>query len=78
MSTLNPDQWQALSPYLDQGLSMTDDERVAWLSSLSEQDPALASQLAALLSEHRLLAQEGFLAVSYTHLDVYKRQGHSS
>src|SRR6202453_3409041 len=61
MSTLNPDQWQALSPYLDQGLSMTDDERVAWLSSLSEQDPALASQLAALLSEHRLLAQEGFL-----------------
>ena len=61
MSTLNPDQWQALSPYLDQGLAMTDDERVAWLSSLGEQDPALASQLAALLSEHRLLAQEGFL-----------------
>jgi serine/threonine-protein kinase len=31
------------------------------LSSLGEQDPALATQLAALLSEHRLLAQEGFL-----------------
>src|ERR1700733_13531540 len=61
MSTLSPDQWQAVSPYLDQALAMTDDERGAWLSSLGEQDPALATQLAALLSEHRLLAQEGFL-----------------
>ena len=61
MSTLSPDQWQAVSPYLDQALAMTDDERGAWLSSLGEQDPALATQLAALLSEQRLLAQEGFL-----------------
>src|ERR1700691_447028 len=61
MSTLSPDQWQAVSPYLDQALGMTDDERGAWLSSLGEQDPALATQLAALLSEHRVLAQEGFL-----------------
>jgi serine/threonine protein kinase len=61
MSTLSPDQWQAVSPYLDQALAMTDDERGAWLSSIGEQDPALATQLAALLSEHRLLAQEGFL-----------------
>src|SRR6202453_5082830 len=61
MSTLSPDQWQALSPYLDQALAMTDDERGAWLSSLGEQDPALAAQLVQLLSEHRLLAQEGFL-----------------
>jgi serine/threonine protein kinase len=61
MSTLSPDQWQALSPYLDQALGMTDDERATWLSSLGEQDPALADQLAALLDEHRMLAQEGFL-----------------
>ena len=61
MSKLSPDQWQALSPYLDRALAMTDDERGAWLSSLGEQDAALASQLAALLSEHRVLAQEGFL-----------------
>jgi len=40
---------------------MTDDARAAWLSSLGEQDPALAAQLGALLDEHRLLAQEGFL-----------------
>jgi serine/threonine protein kinase/tetratricopeptide (TPR) repeat protein len=61
MSTLSPDQWQALSPYLDQALAMTDEERAAWLSLLGEQDPALAAQLGDLLDEHRVLAQEGFL-----------------
>jgi serine/threonine protein kinase len=61
MSTLSPDQWQSLSPYLDRALAMTDEERGEWLSSLGERDPALAAQLAELLSEHRVLAQEGFL-----------------
>lgn len=61
MSTLHPDQWLALSPYLDQALGMTEDARAAWLSSLGEQNPALAAQLAALLDEHSMLAQEGFL-----------------
>jgi serine/threonine protein kinase len=61
MSTLSPDQWQSLSPYLDRALAMTDEERSEWLSSLGERDPALAAQLAELLSEHRVLAQEGFL-----------------
>ncbi len=64
MSTLRPDQWQALSPYLDQALAMTDDERTAWLSSLAERDPALAAQVRTLLDEHRILAQEGFLEKS--------------
>jgi len=61
MSTLSPDQWQALSPYLDRALAMTDDERAAWLCQLGEQDPALAAQLGTLLDEHRVLVQEGFL-----------------
>jgi len=61
MSTLSPDQWQALSPYLDQALAMNDDERAAWLSQLGERDPALATQLGALLDEHRVLSREGFL-----------------
>jgi serine/threonine protein kinase len=61
MSTLSPDEWQVVSPYLDQALAMTDDERAAWLSALGEEDPALAAQLGALLDEHRVLAEEGFL-----------------
>ena len=34
MSNLTPDEWQALSPHLDQALEMTEDERSVWLSSL--------------------------------------------
>jgi eukaryotic-like serine/threonine-protein kinase len=60
-STLHPDQWQALSPHLDQALAMGDDDRIAWLSELAERDPALAAQVRALLNEHLLLAEEGFL-----------------
>jgi len=61
MSTLSPEEWRVVSPYLDQALTMTDEERAAWLRSLAEQNPKLAAQLAALLDEHRVLAQEGFL-----------------
>jgi serine/threonine-protein kinase len=61
MSTLRPDQWQALSPYLDQALTLTEDERTAWLSELAERDPARAAQVRALLDEHRVLAQAAFL-----------------
>jgi eukaryotic-like serine/threonine-protein kinase len=61
MSTFLPEQWQALSPYLDQALAMTNDERAAWLSSLAEENPSLVAQLRALLDEHRVLSQEGFL-----------------
>jgi eukaryotic-like serine/threonine-protein kinase len=61
MPTLSPDDWQAISPYLDQALAMSENERAAWLSSLSEQSPKLAAQLMELLNEHRMLVQEGFL-----------------
>jgi eukaryotic-like serine/threonine-protein kinase len=61
VSTLSPEQWQVLSPYLDQALALTDEERPAWLSELGERDPALATQLRALLNEHRILDREGFL-----------------
>ena len=61
MSTLSPDQWQLLSPYLDQALALDDDERAAWLASLGEKNPELAAQLTSLLDEHRILAQQGFL-----------------
>jgi serine/threonine protein kinase len=61
MRTLSPERWQIISPYLDQALAMTDDAQAVWLSSLGEQNPEIAAELAALLDEHRVLAQEGFL-----------------
>jgi serine/threonine protein kinase len=61
MRTLSPERWQVISPYLDQVLAMTDDAQAVWLSSLRQQNPELAEELAALLDEHRMLAQEGFL-----------------
>jgi serine/threonine-protein kinase len=61
MSALSPDQWQILSPYLDEALGMTDEERSAWLSSLRAQNPGLADQLEALFHEQRTLSEEGFL-----------------
>ncbi len=61
MSTLSPDQWQALSPYLDEALAMTDEERSIWLSALRTQSPGVAEQLQMLLQEHRALSEKGFL-----------------
>jgi serine/threonine protein kinase len=60
MPTL-PNQWQALSPYLDEALAMTDEERSTWLSALHVQRPELAEQLESLLRDHRVLSEEGFL-----------------
>jgi serine/threonine protein kinase/Tol biopolymer transport system component len=64
MLRLSPDEWQALSPHLDEALEMTDDERSIWLSALKIKNPALATQLEILLREHRVLSDEGFLEVS--------------
>src|SRR5260370_5700337 len=64
MSKLSPDQWQALSPHLDQALEMAEEERSTWLSSLQSQNPSLAYQLEILLREHRELSEEGFLEAS--------------
>ena len=61
MSKLSPEQWQALSPYLDRALELADDGLSAWLAALRSENPALASQLEMLLDEHRALNEEGFL-----------------
>src|SRR5437868_12142888 len=61
MSTITPDQWAQASPYLDEALGLSPAERAAWLVSLEEKDPNLASILRVLLDEHELLHQEGFL-----------------
>jgi serine/threonine protein kinase/Tol biopolymer transport system component len=64
MPKFSPDQWQALSPHLDEALEMTGEERSTWLSSLQSQNPTLAYQLEILLREHRELSEEGFLEAS--------------
>src|SRR5580698_10314994 len=61
MPTLRPDDWQEISPYLDQALAMSEDERAVWLRSIGEKNPELAAQLVELLDEHRVLIEEGFL-----------------
>lgn len=61
MSTLKPEHWQEVSPYLDQVLSLPEDERGTWLESLRAERPDLANLLQKLLQEHRALANEQFL-----------------
>jgi serine/threonine protein kinase len=61
MSTLSPGQWQEISPYLEQALSLPEEERSAWLQSFRLERPELAELLQQLLEEHRALADEHFL-----------------
>ena len=68
MVTFTAEQWHALSPYLDEALGMTDQERTTWLSHLRPQNPALVNQLERLLHEHRALVSEGFLERSWAML----------
>lgn len=64
MHTLSPNQWQEVSPYLDQALALSDAEREAWLESVRADKPSLAGLLEELLAEHRALAAEHFLEES--------------
>lgn len=61
MSTLSPDRWQEISPYLDRALSLPEQERAAWFESFQAERPDLADLLGELLKEHSALGQEHFL-----------------
>jgi tetratricopeptide (TPR) repeat protein len=61
MPTLTPDQWQEVSPYLDEVLELPPEDRAAWLLSLRKKDARIASFVQALLDEQMQLKQEGFL-----------------
>ena len=39
MSTLTPERWHEVSPYLDEALSLGDDERTRWLDDLHARMP---------------------------------------
>ena len=58
---LTPEGWREVSPYLDQALSLPEDERAPWLESFRAARPDLAHLLQDLLEEHRVLAQKQFL-----------------
>jgi len=61
MSSLSPELWQEVSPYLDHALSLSESERGAWLCSLIADRPELRDLLEGLLEEQRVLLLEGFL-----------------
>jgi len=66
MSTLSPERWSALSPYLDKALTLTAEDRTHWLEALGAENPDLAVQLKALLAEHQAAQEEAFLDNSAT------------
>ena len=55
------EQWLEISPYLDQALSLSEEERAEWLLNFRAQRSDLAEALETLLEEHRALSQERFL-----------------
>src|SRR5579864_7598153 len=61
MTTLSPERWQEVSPYLDEILAIPVEEQMAWLESLRAEKPALADLLRDLLDQHRALAEIHFL-----------------
>ena len=58
---LDPARWRALSPYLDQALDMSREDRAAWLTAICASDPALGADLERLLAEHDHLQRSRFL-----------------
>ena len=47
MRTLTPEGWREVSPYLDQVLSLPEDERAPWLESFRAERPDLVDFLQA-------------------------------
>lgn len=62
MAVLDSRRWQRASPHLDRILDLPPAERDDYLSRLSAGEPEVATDVAALLEQHRLLTAEGFLS----------------
>jgi len=60
-SALNRERWKEISPYLDLALSLSGEERVAWLRDLQTSNPQVANELHNLLEEQKLAREEQFL-----------------
>ncbi|HEX6536097.1 MAG TPA: serine/threonine-protein kinase [Gemmatimonadaceae bacterium] len=62
MAVIDRDRWRELGPLLDHALELDEDERRAWLAALGAESPALASELASLLSGEIVADRRGFLS----------------
>ena len=61
MAPLSPERWRTVSPFLDEALDLSREQRAAWLATIRAQDAALAADLRALLAEHAAVHDSGFL-----------------
>jgi len=61
MPPINPERWRVLSPFLDQALELSAEDRGAWLAALSARDAALAADLHTLLGRQPGVTQSRFL-----------------
>jgi serine/threonine protein kinase len=62
MSGINTQRWQRASPHLDRLFDLSPAEEDAYLEALGAADPGTAADVRALMAEHRMLTDEGFLA----------------
>ena len=58
---MNAHQWLVLSPYLEDALEMTPEERSTWLDALSLEKPELAEELRMMLADSEEIAELRFL-----------------
>lgn len=61
MTSLTPERWLEISPYLEHALALSAEDRAAWLLSFRVEKPQIVALLEALLESHRVAAEKGFL-----------------
>jgi len=61
MLTLSAERWREISPYLDEALSLDDNQRASWLEIFGAKRPDLVEVVRGLLREHLQLRREQFL-----------------
>src|SRR5215468_9388936 len=61
MTPLRPDQWQVLSPYLDEALNLSSEDRTSWLEALRAKNHEIAEQIEELLNAERTIEREAYL-----------------
>ena len=61
MTPFSSERWRLLSPYLDQALEISTDDRPAWLASIRARDAGLAADLTTLLEEQTEVQATRFL-----------------